>query len=216
MPEGFACLTLKDEEPFYQYLVRVTNGRRFNYDEKFLERFYECYYPIGVDIFPLDYVAVDEEAENERKAAAFDVFAISDSFDEESRDDEELKELINAYGLNKQELDDYKAICDNENKQIKDIMSEAGLKVYETDKYKASYIVSERTSMDEVALLRVIHSNNIPNSLGIIKTREYIDEDALESAIYNKEIPDDVMNQISDCMIKKEVISLKLTKAKGE
>ena len=129
---------------------------------------------------------------------------------------EELKELINAYGLNKQELDDYKAICDNENKQIKDIMNEAGLKVYETDKYKASYIVSERTSMDEVALLKVIHSNNIPNSLGIIKTREYIDEDALESAIYNKEIPDDVMKQISDCMIKKEVISLKLTKAKGE
>ncbi len=96
LPEGFACLTLKDKEPFYQYLVRVTNGRRFNYDEKFLERFYECYYPIGVDIFPLDYVAVDEEAENERKAAAFDIFAISDSFDEESRDDEELKELIRS------------------------------------------------------------------------------------------------------------------------
>ena len=96
------------------------------------------------------------------------------------------------------------------------MMAEANLKNYNTDRYKATYIVSDRTSIDESKLLGVIHANNIPDSLGIIKTKEYIDEDALESAIYNNEISDDVMAQISECMIKKEVISLKLTRQKED
>lgn len=128
----------------------------------------------------------------------------------------ELNDLIDKYGFNKCELDSYKAICDESNKQIKDMMAEANLKNYNTDRYKVTYIVSERTSMNEAKLIGVIHSNNIPNSLGIIKTREYIDEDALESAIYNGEISDDVMSQIAECMDKKEVISLKLTAKRGE
>lgn len=129
---------------------------------------------------------------------------------------QELMELIDRYGMNKQEFDDYKTICDAENKQIKDMMAKANLKAYNTDRYKATYIVSERTSMDEAKLIGVIHSNNIPDSLGIIKTKEYIDEDALESAIYNNEISDEVMAQIANCMDKKEVVSLKLTRQKGE
>ena len=128
----------------------------------------------------------------------------------------ELEELIDKYGFNKNELDSYKAICDEDNKKIKDMMAEANLKNYNTDKYKATYIISDRTSIDESRLLAVIHANNIPDSLGIIKTKEYIDEDALESAIYNNEISDDVMAQISECMIKKEVISLKLTRQKED
>ena len=128
----------------------------------------------------------------------------------------ELNDLIDKYGFNKGEYESYKAICDEGNKQIKEMMAEAGLKNYNTDRYKVTYIVSERTSMNEAKLIGVIHSNNIPNSLGIIKTREYIDEDALESAIYNGEISDDVMAQIAECMDKKEVISLKLTAKRGE
>lgn len=128
----------------------------------------------------------------------------------------ELNDLIDKYGFNKYELDSYKALCDESNKQIKEMMAEANLKNYNTDRYKVTYIVSERTSINEAMLIGVIHSNNIPDSLGIIKTREYIDEDALESAIYNGEISDDVMAQIAECMDKKEVISLKLTAKKGD
>lgn len=127
---------------------------------------------------------------------------------------QELIEAIDRYGFNKDELDDYKAICDEESKHIKQMMGDAHLKSYNTDLFKATYIVSDRTTMDEAKLLGVIHKNNLPETLGIIKTKEYIDEDALESAIYNGEISDDVMAQISECTIKKEVISLKLTKQK--
>lgn len=129
---------------------------------------------------------------------------------------QELIELIDRYGLNKGELEDYKAICDNENKQLKEMMAKANLKAFNTDRYRVNYIVSERTSTDEGKMIAVIHKHNIPDSLGIIKTREYIDEDALESAIYNNEISKEVMDEIAECIIKKEVISLKLTAQKGE
>lgn len=129
---------------------------------------------------------------------------------------QELIELIDRYGLNKQEFDDYKIICDNENKQLKDMMAKANLKAFNTDKYRVNYIVSERTSTDEDKMIAVIHKHNLPNSLGIIKTKEYIDEDALESAIYDNEIPKEVMDEIAECITKKEIISLKLTRQKGE
>lgn len=126
----------------------------------------------------------------------------------------ELGELIETYGMNKSEFDSYKKLCDDENKQIKQMMKDESLKNYESEHYKASYSISERTSFDEDKMIRVIRSYNIPGSLGIVKTREYIDEDALESAIYNGLIPDDVMDKIKECMTVKEVETIRLTSKK--
>ena len=34
LPEGYAVLTLKEKgDPFYQYLMRITSGRQFKFDE---------------------------------------------------------------------------------------------------------------------------------------------------------------------------------------
>ena len=63
-------------------------------------------------------------------------------------------------------------------------------------------------------MIQVVRSYNIPESIGIVKTREYIDEDALESAIYNGLIPDDVMDKIKECMTVKEVETIRLTTKK--
>lgn len=127
----------------------------------------------------------------------------------------ELGELIEIYGLNKTEFDSYKELCDDENKKIKAIMNSENLKNYESENYKVSYSVSERTSFDEDKMIAVIKSFNLPDSLGLIKTREYIDEDALESSIYSGLIPDDVLEKIKGCMTTKEVETVRLTK-KGE
>lgn len=126
----------------------------------------------------------------------------------------ELGELIETYGMNKSELDSYKKLCDDENKQIKQMMKDESLKNYESEHYKASYSISERISFDEDKMIQVVRSYNIPESLGIVKTREYIDEDALESAIYNGLIPDDVMDKIKECMTVKEVETIRLTTKK--
>lgn len=127
----------------------------------------------------------------------------------------ELGELIEIYGLNKTEYDSYKELCDKENKEIKELMSSENLKNYESENYKVSYSVSERTSFDEDKMIAVIKSYNLPDTLGLIKTREYIDEDALEASIYSGLIPDDVLEKIKGCMTTKEVETVRLTK-KGE
>lgn len=128
----------------------------------------------------------------------------------------DLSESIEKYGVNKAEMDSYKKICDAENKKIKEIMGEAKLKTYDSESYTAKITEVDKSYMDEAKLIGIIHSNNIPNSLGIIKTKEYIDEDALESAIYNHLISDDILQEISNCKVAKTEIRLNISKKKGD
>ncbi len=96
LPEGYSCINLKDKETFYEYLTRVVNGRKFDFGEEFLEKHYDCHYPTGIDVFPLDYVSTDPVAEQERKDAAFDVYVLSDSVTPENEDDPEFDELVRS------------------------------------------------------------------------------------------------------------------------
>ena len=130
--------------------------------------------------------------------------------------EQELNDLIEAYGLNKTELDSYKDLCDRENAEIKSIMAEADMKKFDSASYTATYSVQHRTTMNEDKVINVIHAHDIPDSLGIIKVKEYIDEDALESAIYKGLIPDEIVKEIGECVTVKEIPTLKLSKRKGE
>lgn len=134
----------------------------------------------------------------------------------ELTDFRDLSESIENYGINKAEMDSYKKICDAENKKIKSIMGEAKLKAYDSKSYTAKITEVDKSYIDEAKLIGVIHSNNIPDSLGIIKTKEYIDEDALESAIYNGLISEEIIQEISNCKIPKTEIRLNISKKKGE
>lgn len=128
----------------------------------------------------------------------------------------DLSEVIEHYGNNKAEMDSYKKICDADNKQIKEMMNEAELKNYDSESYTVKLTEVDKSYVDEAKLIGVVHSNNLPDSLGIIKTKEYIDEDALESAIYNGLISDDILRQISDCKVPKTELRLNISKKKGE
>lgn len=128
---------------------------------------------------------------------------------------QELGELIDTYALNKNELDSYKKLCDEDNKKIKDMMLEAELKNYATGSFKATCSETVKQTFDENMLIGVIKNNDIPDSLGIIKTREYIDEDALEAAIYNGLIPENVIKEIGGCMTEKVSYALRVSKVKG-
>ena len=131
-----------------------------------------------------------------------------------ANDLKDLKQCIERYGVNKEELDTYKMICDTESKKIKAIMTEDKLKEFDSDNYTAKVTTVDKSYTDEAKLLQVIHSFNIPDSLGIIKTREYIDEDALESAIYNGEISEEVMKSIATCKVDKFEYRLNVKKKK--
>ena len=126
----------------------------------------------------------------------------------------ELEEAIDTYALNKSEKDSYDKLVKEDGDKIKSMMCNAELLKYSTKTNTISYVVQHRQSFDEAKLIGIIHANNLPQSLGIIKTKEYIDEDALESAIYKGEISEEVMEQIQSCLESKDVVTLRLSKSK--
>lgn len=125
----------------------------------------------------------------------------------------DLDELIPRYALNKTELDSYKKLCDRENAQIKAIMGDFALQHYESNGYKATYTVSNRESMNEDRLLEIAHQFGISE---IVKTKEYIDFDALEKAIYDGKISEAILLEMDKAKESKKVITLRVSKIKGE
>lgn len=121
-----------------------------------------------------------------------------------------LDTLIPQYAENKSLLDDYKKICDEENKQIKDMMEEGS---YEAGGWKATKSVTTRDSMNEDKLLDVLKKAGFTQT-SIIKTKEYVDIDELESAIYNGLIEKDILLEIDKCRESKEVVTLRISKVK--
>lgn len=123
----------------------------------------------------------------------------------------ELDSLIPQYVFNKGEADSYKKICDKENAKIKSIMTEFDLSNYEVAGYKATKSVSERETLNEEMLLQIAHQHGISE---IIKTKEYVDFDALEKAIYDSKISKEILLEMDKAKEVKEVITLRVTKIK--
>ena len=123
-----------------------------------------------------------------------------------------LDVLIPQYALNKNEMDNYTKICKRENSQIKDIMTDLALQHYTTEGFKVTCSVSKREKLDEDILLDIFR--DIDSNLGIVKTKEYIDFDALESAIYKNLIPESLLLEMDKARESKEVVTLKVSKLK--
>lgn len=123
----------------------------------------------------------------------------------------ELDTLIPRYAQNKLELDSYKKICEKENAEIKKIMKDYALPTHVVGDYKAVYTIQKRETINEEKLLEIAHQYGISD---IIKTKEYIDFDALENAIYHGQISADVLAEIAKTKEVKEVVTLKVTKIK--
>lgn len=130
----------------------------------------------------------------------------------------DLERLIPQYAQNKLELDSYKKLCDRENAKIKSIMKDFSLQRYEAGGYKATYTLQQRESMSEDILLSLFTSVpgfvGIANECGIVKTKEYIDFDALEKSIYDGKFSDEMILELQKAKNVKEVVTLKVTKIK--
>lgn len=155
---------------------------------------------------------------------------------------ESLDTLIPQYAENKSMLDDYKKLCDNENKKIKELMTDD---TYEAGGYKATKSVQVRETMNEDELLDELESlsgksgGHVYDSIKdfrkqlytylkenkVIKTKKYVDFDALESALYklkNQDIENDngyigsdyLVGILDKCRETKEVVTLRISKVK--
>ena len=133
---------------------------------------------------------------------------------------QKLDELIPKYALNKKELDGYKKLCDEENAEIKSIMNDLVLSHYETEDYKAVRTTQHRTKINEDVLLSLFTSVPafvaIADEYKIVKTKPFIDFDALENAIYKDGFSQEQLSELNKATEDKEVIVLKVTKKKGK
>lgn len=128
-----------------------------------------------------------------------------------------LEKLIPEYATFKNELDTLKKVVDFLNKEIKDLMIEENTDTAEYGGYKVSYIVQKKEQLDEDGLLEFLQNKltiGSPLRDSLIKTKEYIDMDELETAIYNGDIDSALVADMGKFTTIKEVPTLRISKAK--
>lgn len=116
-----------------------------------------------------------------------------------------LNALIVEYGYQKQQLKELKDSVDKLNDGIKKIMVEEDVSEYEYDGWSVTYKNVERTKVDEEMLIDIIKHLGIK---GVIKKREYVDGDALESLIYKGKITEEQISAMDKANIVTEVPTL--------
>ena len=121
-----------------------------------------------------------------------------------------LDELIPLYYEHNELVKKHKKVADRVNKEIKEIMAEQGITEFATNGLVATVSVSERVDLMEDVLIEKIKELGIK---GIIKTKEYVDMDALETALYNGLINPAMLAQ---AQTKKEVVTLRVTQKKKD
>ena len=126
----------------------------------------------------------------------------------------ELMELVPKYALNKSELDSYKKMCDVDGNRIKELMASEELDEVEASGYICKRVVQHRETMQEDKMLDVLHKAKNIEHLGLIKTKEVVDTDALESALYHGDIPEELVTELNKCFDTKEVVTLRVGSSK--
>lgn len=122
-----------------------------------------------------------------------------------------LMELIPSYKEHKTELKELGELTESENAKIKDYMGQLKTDRFIVGDWVAAVTDSKRESFNEPKLIELLKKIGVK---GIIKKKEYVDMDALENAIYNKEIE---ATAISSAKETKTVTTLRiLKKKKGE
>lgn len=91
---------------------------------------------------------------------------------------------------------------------IKQTMDDFGISKYVSNSgVSLSVTKKQNVSFDEDKLLELCKAMNIPN---LVKTKEYVDIDVLESLIYNRTIPQDALDSAK--VIKPDTVTLRCTK----
>ena len=134
---------------------------------------------------------------------------IEDKILDSSKDERMLNSSIECFYEDKQLFDKYKKSTEEYNAEIKELMKKLNKDQFETDSgLIAKVSVQKRESFDENKLIAKLKDLKTE---GIIKTKEYVDMNALEDAIYNERLD---ATELTNCRIVKEVITLKVSERK--
>ena len=125
---------------------------------------------------------------------------------------EEFENLIIEFGNNKTASDNLKKTAERQKNEIKKIMLADKLTTASAGGYKVTLSTYQDQSMDEDKLIEVLKKHDMAK--GIIKTKEYVDMDALEQVLYNIDLENEVLLDIDSCRKTKDITKLILSKAK--
>ena len=103
--------------------ARIINGRHINFDKDFLEKFHNCPYLVGIDIFPIDNVPDDEKKFSELKESIQFLLKTEASIPEEGPYSDEIMQVMKDIELTYGMPIDYNNRPRHEVKKILDIMS---------------------------------------------------------------------------------------------
>lgn len=122
-----------------------------------------------------------------------------------------LDTLVILYSENKEKMDECKKVCDSQNKEIKSRLNQANITSYTCGNLEVAISVRKTENFNEDKLLDVIKAHGLTE---LISTKEYVDMDKLESAMFNNTISKDILKDISGCREIKETQALTVKKVK--
>lgn len=126
--------------------------------------------------------------------------------------------LVADYGAIDTKVKELKKIQDDEKESIKATLTETNLSSYTAGGYTVTKVVSNREKLDEEKALVILKKDWIYKygsmECPYIKTREYVDLDALENAIYVGDVDKETIKKLDECREVTTVISLKCAKEK--
>lgn len=125
---------------------------------------------------------------------------------------ENFERLIIEFGTNKTASDNLKKVADGQKNEIKKIMLADKLTTASAGGYKVTLSTYQDQSMDEDKLIEVLKKHSMVK--GIIKTKEYVDMDALEQVLYNADLDNEVLLDIDSCRKSKDITKLILSRVK--
>ena len=108
-----------------------------------------------------------------------------------SQEREELPHLIDSYKSLKDEENRIKKVASSENERIKQIMAKLGVNTFDSEsgKWTATTTKIQNESIDDDRLIEVLRNNLDKESFSkVVKTKEYVDDDALEKLIYDGKV----------------------------
>ena len=88
LPEKYDLVAIQTNEEYDQMFARVINRWTLSFEEQDLKKFHDFPFVVGVDVFPLDYIAPDEEEEECRCYLAQIVSDIEKTIDTELTEEE--------------------------------------------------------------------------------------------------------------------------------
>ena len=130
-----------------------------------------------------------------------------------------ITDTIKSFYANDTKIKNLKKVADEEKETIKNYFIDNSITEMEVDDIKCTVSSSERSTFNTDRCLAVLSNMLINEEIdkskydSIVKMRPYVDEDALEKAIYNNEFDS---SKLSDCIESKTIYTLRISKKKGE